>query len=80
MAQLRLPRELRRRLHLAADEPPDHVSRMDVDGADGHDLLALLSRQLPQQEGDERVQLLHLMANETKYVVLLNCLSKINTL
>ena len=49
-------------LHLARDEPCDDVSRVHVDGAYRHDLLPLLPRQLPQQERDERVQLLDLGA------------------
>ena len=37
--ELRLPHEGQGALDLARDELADDVSRVDVDGADGHDLL-----------------------------------------
>lgn len=38
-----------------------HVSGVDVDGADGHDLLPIARCQLPDKHGDEGVELGHLL-------------------
>ena len=50
--ELRLPHEGQRALDLVGDELADDVSRVDVDGADGHDLLAVALGQGPEQQGD----------------------------
>lgn len=46
--------------HLLSDYFGHHVSGVDVDGADGHDLLPIARRELAYQQGDERVELGHL--------------------
>ena len=50
--ELRLPHEGQRALDLVGDQLADDVSRVDVDGADGHDLLAVALGQGSQQQGD----------------------------
>lgn len=47
--------------HLLRNHLVYHVSGMDVDGADGHDLLPITRRKLPNQHGDEGVKLAHLL-------------------
>lgn len=48
VTQLRLPSEFCSTLHTAADEPTHHITGMNINGTNGHDLLALLSCQLPK--------------------------------
>ena len=47
-------------VHLLLDELGHHVSGVDVDGADGHDLLPVSRGQVAQEVGDQGVQLGHL--------------------
>lgn len=47
--------------HLLRDDLVHHISGVHVDGADGHDFLPVSGRQLPDQHGDECVQLVHLL-------------------
>ena len=61
MAELRLPHEGQRALDLVRDEFYDDVSRVDVDGADGHDFLAVALGQGAQEEGDQVVELGNLL-------------------
>lgn len=46
--------------HLLSDHLGDHVPGMDVDGADGHDLLPVAAGKLANQHGDQGVELRHL--------------------
>lgn len=46
--------------HLLSDHLGHYVSGVDVDGADSHDLLPIARRELPNQHGDEGVELGHL--------------------
>lgn len=48
---------LPRRSRLGRDHLGHHVSRVHVDGADGHDLHPVASVEVPNEQGDERVQL-----------------------
>lgn len=57
MAQLRLPLERRRRFQFGLNEFVDHVARVDINRADGHDFLTIAARQLAEQQGDEDAQL-----------------------
>ena len=50
--ELGLPHEGQGALDLARDELADDVSRVDVDGADGHDLLTISLGQGAEQKGD----------------------------
>ena len=47
--------------NLPLDELEDDVTRVHVDGADGHDLLAVALAEVAQQHGDERVELCDLL-------------------
>lgn len=47
-------------VHLLSDHLRYDVSGMDVNGADGHDLLPITLRELSNQHGDEGVKLGHL--------------------
>ena len=47
-------------VHLLLDELGHHVPGVDVDGADGHDLLPVARGQVAEEVGDQRVQLRHL--------------------
>ena len=47
-------------VHLLLDELGHHVPGVDVDGADGHDLLPVAGGQVAQEVGDQGVQLGHL--------------------
>lgn len=47
-------------VHLLSNHLRDDVSGMNVDGADGHDLLPIALCELPDQHGDEDVKLGHL--------------------
>ena len=57
MPQLAEPGEGLCILHLLLDQLLHHVPGVDVDGADGHDALAVGLGELAQEEVDERVQL-----------------------
>lgn len=46
--------------HLLSDHLGHHVSCMDVNGADRHDLLSIARCKLPNQHGDEGIKLGHL--------------------
>ena len=50
MPQLGLPQELTAVLRLLQDHLGDHVPRMHVNGANGHDLLSVVPAQLAQQQ------------------------------
>ena len=52
------------RRYLLGDQLGHHVAGVDVDGADGHDLLPVARRQLPQQHVDQGVQLGDLWGGE----------------
>ena len=52
MSKLRLPHEGERALDLVGDELADDVARVDVDGANRHDLLTVAARQRTQQKGN----------------------------
>lgn len=43
--------------YLLSDELAHHVSGVDVNGADGHDLLTIPGRELPQKHVYESIQL-----------------------
>lgn len=43
--------------HLLSDHLGHHISGVDVDGADGHDLLPIARCKLANQQGDEGVEL-----------------------
>ena len=60
VAELRDPDEGLRVVHLLEDDELHYVARVHVDGADGHDLLAVTSRQVADQHDDQVVQLDHL--------------------
>lgn len=47
--------------HLLSGHLGHHVPGVDVDGADGHDLLSIARCELPNQHGDEAVELGHLL-------------------
>ena len=47
--------------HLLSDHLGYNVSGVDINGADGHDLLPIARRKLPDQHGDECVELGHLL-------------------
>lgn len=49
------------RTHLLRNHLGYHVSGVNIDGADGHDLLPITRGKLPDQHGDEGVQLRHLL-------------------
>ena len=53
MPQLGLPQELATVLDLVGDHLGDHVPRMHVNGANGHDLLSVVPAQLAQQQSDQ---------------------------
>ena len=55
--QLRLPHEGQCALDLVRDQLADDVSRVNVDGTDGHDLLTVAARQSAEQERDQVVEL-----------------------
>ena len=50
--QLWLPHEGQRALDLVGDELADNVSGVDINGADGHDLLTISLGQGAEQKGD----------------------------
>ncbi len=52
MSKLRLPHEGERALDLVGDELADDVARVNVDGANRHDLLTVAARQRAEQQGD----------------------------
>ena len=47
--------------YLLVNEFGDDVSGVHVDGTDRHDLLSVSLAELPDQHGDERIQLRHLL-------------------
>ena len=53
MPQLGLPQELTAVLRLLQDHLGDHVPRMHVNGANGHDLLSVAFGQIAQQHDDQ---------------------------
>ena len=61
VSELAEPDEGLRVLHLLLDQLGHHVTCMDIDGTDGHDLLAVPLGQLTKQVGDQSVQLGHLV-------------------
>ena len=60
-AHLTLPAEGELGLNLLSDHLADHIPAVHVDGADGHHLLAVPLGQVPQQQGDQVVQLTNLL-------------------
>ena len=60
-AHLTLPAEGELGLNLLSDHLADHVPAVHVDSADGHHLLAVPLGQVPQQQGDQVVQLTNLL-------------------
>ena len=60
---IRTPARVTRR-YLLGDQLGHHVAGVDVDGTDGHDLLPVARRQLPQQHVDQGVQLGDLWGGE----------------
>ena len=58
---LTLPAEGELGLDLLSDHLADHVPAVHVDSADGHHLLAVPLGQVPQQQGDQVVQLTNLL-------------------
>ena len=60
-AHLTLPAEGELGLNLLSDHLADHIAAVHVDGADGHHLLAVPLGQVPQQQGDQVVQLTNLL-------------------
>ena len=51
----------KRSTYLLVDEFGDDISGMNVDGTDRHDLLSVSLAELPDQHGDEGVELRHLL-------------------
>jgi len=65
VSQLRQPRERLRVLHLLRDQLADHVAVVNLDRADGHDLLSIAGRQFADQQHDQGVQLRYLSTTTT---------------
>ena len=61
MFHLTLPAEGELGLNLLSDHLADHIAAVHVDSADGHHLLAVPLGQVPQQQGDQVVQLTNLL-------------------
>ena len=57
MSELAEPDEGLGIVHLLLDEFGDHVPGVDIDGADGHDLLPVAGGQFAQEVGDQGVEL-----------------------
>ena len=57
MSELAEPDEGLGIIHLLLDELGDHVPGMDIDDADGHDLLPVARGQFTQEVGDQGVEL-----------------------
>jgi len=66
VSQLRQPRERLRVLDLLRDQLADHVAVVNLDRADGHDLLSIARRQFADQQHDECVQLRDLSPHRTQ--------------
>lgn len=47
--------------YLLSDDLGHHIPGVDVDGADGHDLLTVPWRELANKQGDECIELAHLL-------------------
>ena len=56
MSELRLPDEVVTAEHFLEDHLTDHISRVNVNSADGHHLLSLSLGETPQQQGDQFVK------------------------
>lgn len=61
MPELRLPLECGGSFNFHHNHLGDHVSRVDVYGADGHDLLPIAHREVSQQQSNQSVQLAYLI-------------------
>ena len=57
MPQLAEPGEGLGILHLLLDQLGHHITGVDINGADGHDLLAVTRGEVPEEVGDECVEL-----------------------
>ena len=64
MSELAEPMKRQRILHLLAHQAGDDVAGVHVDGADGHDLLAVALAQFADEQVDQGVQLIDLCGKE----------------